>query len=279
MSSFRRAVDAAIRHKVNAVAMFGLASEYYKLTDGERLQCIVALVEQVAARVPVVISVVAHSTEVAVRDAKRVEQEGADALMVLPPFFLAPDPDSVRRHILEISSAVSLPIIVQYAPTETGYPIAAEAFAQLREEAPNIACIKVDRVPAGAMVAELKALGMDSLVGYMGINLPGDYECGAKGVVPTVSLCPAFVAIWEKLAAMDSGARVLHESLLPLLKFMMKSVECLIASEKQLLQERGVIRSKYCRRPSYSLNPNEQAELARHTARLASWLVGGNGEI
>lgn len=279
MSSFCRTIDAAIRHKVNAVAMFGLASEYYKLTDQERTQSTIVLIEQVAARIPVIISVVAHSTEVAVKDAKRAEQEGADALMVLPPFFLAPNADSVRRHICEIASAVSLPLIVQYAPTETGYQVEAQAFAQLQQEAPNIARIKVDRVPAGAMIQELRALGVDSLVGYMGIHLPSDYACGVSGVMPTVSLCPAFVEIWDNLVAGKSRALVLHESLLPVLKFMMKSVECLIASEKQLLQQRGVIRTKYCRNPSYHLNPKEQAEFAIYATHLAPWLVGGTEEI
>jgi 4-hydroxy-tetrahydrodipicolinate synthase len=259
--------------------MFGLASEYYKLSDAERFRCTSALIRQVARRVPVIISIVAHSTEVAVKDAKFAEQEGADVVMVLPPFFLAPNADSVRRHILEVASAVSLPVIIQYAPAQTGYPIAADSFARLREEAPNIRCIKVDLVPAGAMVRELQGLGMDSVVGYMGINLPQDYECGAKGVMPTVSLCPAFVEVWKLLESKDPSALVLHETLVPLLKFMMKSIECLIASEKQLLQDRGVIRSKYCRRPSYNPGLAEQAELAEYASRVAPWLVGENEGI
>lgn len=279
MSSFRRAIDAAIRYKANGVAMFGMASEYYKLSDAERAECTTALIHQVARRIPVIISIVAHSTELAVKVAKFAEREGADALMVLPPFFLTPNADSVRRHILEVASAVSLPIVIQSAPAQTGSSIAAESFAQLRQEAHNIACIKVDQAPAGAMVKELQNLGMDSVVGYMGINLPSDYESGAGGVMPTVSLCPAFVEIWKLLVGMDPGALALHETLVPLLKFMMKSIECLVASEKQLLKERGVIRSKYCRRPSHSLDLAEQAELAGYAARLSPGLVGGNEGI
>lgn len=279
MNSFRCVIDAAIRHGANGVAMFGMASEYYKLSDAERSQCTSALIHQVAKRIPVVISIVAHSTEVAVKDAKFAAQEGADALMVLPPFFLAPDADSVRRHILEVALAVPLPMVIQYAPAQTGYPIAAEWFAQLRQRAPNIACIKVDQASAETMVRELQQLGMDSVVGYMGINLPSDYECGAGGVMPTVSLCPAFVEIWKLLVGKDPGAFVSHQTLVPLLKFMMKSIECLIASEKQLLKKRGVIRSSYCRRPSYRLDLTEQAKLAEYAAHLASGLVEGKEEI
>jgi len=279
MGSFLRAIDIAIRYKAAGVAMFGLASEYYKLSDAERFQCTSALIHQAAGRIPVIISIVAHSTEVAVRDAKFAEREGADAIMVLPPFFLAPNADSVRRHILEVASAVSLPVIIQYAPAQTGYPIAAESFAQLQQEAPNIKCIKVDQVEAGAMVQELQSFGMDSVVGYMGVNLPHDYECGAIGVMPTVSLCPGFVEIWRLLVGKDSGALVLHQALLPLLKFMMKSIEFLIASEKQLLQDRGVIRSKYCRRPSHTMDRTERGELTEYASRVAPWLVEGSEAI
>jgi 4-hydroxy-tetrahydrodipicolinate synthase len=279
MNSYLCEIDTAIRYKVAGVVMFGLASEYYKLSDAERIRCIGALVHRVARRIPAIISIVAHSTEVAVKDAKFAEREGADAIMVLPPFFLAPNADSVRRHVLEVASAVSLPVIIQYAPAQTGYPISAESFAQLQQDAPNITCIKVDQVPAGPMVQELMKLGVDSVVGYMGMNLPHDYQCGAKGVMPTVSLCPALVEVWKLLVCKDPNALVLHETLVPLLKFMMKSIECLIASEKQLLVDRGVIRSNYCRKPSYSLNVSEQAELAEYASRVAPWLAGGREGI
>jgi 4-hydroxy-tetrahydrodipicolinate synthase len=237
------------------------------------------MIHRVAGRIPAIVSIVAHSTEVAVKDAKFAEQVGADAIMVLPPFFLAPDADSVRRHILEVASGVSLPVMIQYVPAQTGYPMAADSFAQLREDAPNITCIKVDQVSAGAMVQELKKLGMDSVVGYMGINLPHDFECGAAGVMPTVSLCPAFVEMWHLLLRKEPGVLALHEALLPLLKFMMRSIECLIATEKQLLEHRGVIESSYCRRPSYALDVSEQAELAECASRVAPWLVGENEGI
>jgi 4-hydroxy-tetrahydrodipicolinate synthase len=129
------------------------------------------------------------------------------------------------------------------------------------------------------MVQELQSFGMDSVVGYMGVNLPHDYECGAIGVMPTVSLCPGFVEIWRLLVGKDSGALVLHQALLPLLKFMMKSIEFLIASEKQLLQDRGVIRSKYCRRPSHTMDRTERGELTEYASRVAPWLVEGSEAI
>jgi 4-hydroxy-tetrahydrodipicolinate synthase len=279
IDGFLGAIDTAIRHEANGIAMFGLASEYYKLSDVERNRCIGAMLQQAAGRIPAIISIVAHSTEVAVKDAKFAELEGADAIMVLPPFFLAPKFDSIRRHILEIASGVSVPVIVQYAPAQTGYPIAAASFAQLQQDAPNITCIKVDQIQAGAMVQELQSLGVDSVVGYMGIDLPHDYACGSLGVMPTVSLCPAFVEIWRLLLSKDPGALVLHETLVPLLTFMMRSIECLIASEKYLLRNRGVIRSRYCRRPSYSLDLSEEAELAEYASQVAPWLVQGNGGL
>ena len=156
MSSFLCAIDTAIRHKAAGVAMFGLASEYYKLSDAERFRCTSALIQHVARRVPVIVSIVAHSTEVAVKDAKFAEHEGADAVMVLPPFFLSPSADWYDGTFWRSPQQYRFLLIIQYAPAQTGYPIDAGSFVRMRDDAPNITCIKVDQVPAGPMVQDLR---------------------------------------------------------------------------------------------------------------------------
>jgi hypothetical protein len=71
----------------------------------------------------------------------------------------------------------------------------------------------------------------------------------------------------------NQKARELHGQLLPFLNFMMQSVEFLIAYEKQVLVERGILLSAYCREPAYQLDSIQKAELKTHQDRLASWLA------
>ncbi len=269
---FANVVEAAIAAGVDGVAMFGLASEYYKLTDAERFHLTEVLVQKVAKRCPVVISIVPHATQVAVTEAVRAVEAGADAIMVLPPFFLAPQTDAIIRHIHDIAAAVAVPIIVQYAPLQTGRVIEMQAFAQLRSKLPNISHIKVDLVPSGPTISSLRAHSLESLVGYMGLHLPEDFRRGVGGVMPTVSISAAFVKIWQLLSQDEQQARSLHREVLPLLNFMMQSIEFLIACEKELLAHRGILRSPYCREPAYHLDPTQRAELSAHANHLASWL-------
>ncbi|MDR5728523.1 MAG: dihydrodipicolinate synthase family protein [Terriglobia bacterium] len=270
---FANVIEAAIAGGVNGLAMFGLASEYYKLADAERFHLVEVLVQKAAKRCPVVISIVPHATQLAVAEAGRAVEAGADAIMVMPPFFLVPPVDTIIRHIHDIAVAVPVPVIVQYAPLQTGRAIDMQAFAQLRSELPNITHIKVDLVPSGPTISNLRTHSMESLVGYMGLHLPEDFSRGVGGVMPTVSICPAFVKMWKLLAQDEKQARDLHREVLPFLNFMMQSIEFLIACEKELLVHRGILRSADCREPAYHLDSIQRSELSAHAIRLTSLLA------
>lgn len=270
--SFIQVIEAAIASGVDGLAMFGLASEYYKLSDAERFHLTELLIHQAAKRCPVVISIVPHATKLAVTEAVRASQIGADALMVLPPFFLGPSIDAIVHHIRSIAAAVAIPVIVQYAPIQTGRVIEAQVFAKLRDELANFSHVKVDLVPSGPMISSLHSCDMHSLVGYMGLHLPEDFSRGVGGVMPTASLAGTFVKIWRLLPRYGEQARQLHRSVLPLLNFMMQSIEFLIASEKELLVEGEILKFAYCREPSYCLDTVQKTELRAHVFHLQSWL-------
>lgn len=275
--SFVRLIEASLQDGVQGLAMFGLGSEYYKLTDNERASLMERLVRQVKGRVPVIISITDHAREVAVQRAREAVDRGADALMVMPPFFLSPSVEAILGHIQAVAQAVAVPIIVQYAPLQTGKVIDAQAFVGLHRTHPNVTHIKVDLVPSGGMISALaQASGgsLQSLVGYMGLHLPDDAARGVAGCMPTVSLARAFVDLWKLLRQGGDAAWSFHQKLLPILNFLMQSVEMLIACEKLLLVRRGIIASAYCREPAFHPDRFQLAELDRHAGDLAEWLPG-----
>jgi dihydrodipicolinate synthase/N-acetylneuraminate lyase len=272
-TSFRRVIDAAVAEGVAGVTMFGLASEYYKLADAERDRLAKVLVEHTAKRCPAIVSIVPHATQLAVAEAERAASHGADALMVMPPFFLGTPVADIMSHIRAVASAVRIPIIIQYAPLQTGRIIDAASFATLCCELPNISHVKVDLVPSGPTVSALTANGVNSLVGYMGLHLPEDTARGAGGVMPTVSITPGMVKLWSTLAQDGETARRIHAEILPFLNFAMQSVEFLIACEKQLLLEAGVLQSTFSRAPAYTLDATQRTELAWHTQQIRQWLI------
>ena len=261
---FRNVIEAAIADGVHGLAMFGMASEYAKLSDAEKVRLTRILVGQTAKRVPVIVSITHHSLEVARKEAAAALRVGADALMILPPFFMAPSPDAVQNHIATIVAETPAPVIVQYAPIQTGASLTADTCVALHKKHPNFGHLKVDLIPSGPMISRLQAVSnksLKSIVGYMGLHLPNDVARGAVAVMPTVSVSRTFVELFRLLRVDYDQGRKLHERLLPLLNFMMQSVEMLIAVEKVLLQRRGLMASAYCRSPRWTLDAPHVAEL------------------
>ena len=118
--------QALVRHLLNtgasALTLFGLATEFYKLSDADRARMQASLLAETSqsANVAGVISITDHSWEVAVGRAHAAEAQGADALMLLPPHFLGPSEDAILDHLQRVIGSVRLPVIVQYAPMQTG---------------------------------------------------------------------------------------------------------------------------------------------------------------
>ena len=89
--SLENLVKHLIKGGCHAVTLFGIAGEYYKLSDEERKKMVEVTVKGAKeAGGKTILSVTDHATEVAVKTAKFFEQSGADCLMLLPPFFLKP---------------------------------------------------------------------------------------------------------------------------------------------------------------------------------------------
>jgi dihydrodipicolinate synthase/N-acetylneuraminate lyase len=274
-ASFRRVIDAAIGDGAHGLAMFGLASEVFKLADAEKVRLTKVLVEQCRKRVPVIVSITHYSREVARKEAMEAISMGADALMIMPPFVMSPSLESVRNHIATIAAETDAPVIVQYAPIQTGASLNVEFIADLQRSCPNLAYVKVDSVPAGPMISKLRSgtgESVKAIVGYMGLHLPADFARGAVAVMPTVSLVHSFVAMVELLARDRVEARELHERLLPLLNFMMQSVEMLIAVEKHFLRRRGLVTSTYCRSPNWTPDAFYVSEIDRLWSTLGELL-------
>ena len=243
----------AVQDGAEGLAMFGLASEYYKLTDEERRCLIDQLMRTAGERVPVVLSVTHHATEIAVRQAREAQDCGAAAIMILPPFFLNPSREAIVEHVACVAGAVDIPAILQYAPAQTG--IGEEILART-----PVSIVKIDAVPF-APAAKLVPERCLRLAGYMGLDLPDAVAAGCQGVMPTASLVPHFRCLWDCLRRDPEEGLRLHQHLAPALQFMMRSIEFLIACEKHLLVRRNAIRAADSRRPRMILDPSEIARL------------------
>ena len=255
--SLERLVKHLINGGCHAVTLFGIAGEYYKLTDEERKQMTKVTVKAAKeAGGKTIISVTDHSTEVAVNTAKFFEESGADCLMLLPPFFLKPGGKYLYEHMKAVASAVSIPIMAQYAPEQTGVTIPPETFVKLQKECPNVIYYKIECKPAGPYVTNLMNLTdgrMRIFVGNAGFQIIECMDRGAIGAMPGCSMYDVYLKIYNAYVSGDRAEAIrIHNALLPMLNHIRQNVEQIISFEKRILKRRGIIDTDYCRKPSYN---------------------------
>lgn len=240
----------------HALTLFGIAGEYYKLSD-EEMKAMIALVvrECRAADVPSIISVTQHATELAVKQARYTEAAGADCLMLLPPFFLKPGGGALYQHIKSVAQSVSIPIMLQYAPEQTGVAMDPALLARLSDEAPNILYHKIECRPPGAYISRLLELTQGRVkvfVGNAGFQMIEGLDRGAVGVMPGCSMFDLYLKIYRAWQQQERPtALCLHTELLGMLNHIRQDVEEIICYEKRILARRGIIRTDYCRKPSF----------------------------
>jgi 4-hydroxy-tetrahydrodipicolinate synthase len=248
----RKHVDEGCR----SLTLFGLASEFYKLTDDERGEILAVVMETCADEsIETVVSATHHATAVARERAARAEAAGADYLMVLPPFFLDPSLSDVYAHVERVADAVDIPVVVQYAPGPTGTTVHPELFGDLASAVENVDYYKVEATPPGPYVSRLLELtggSVDVLVGNAGLQMLEAFDRGAVGVMPGSPLSDVYVEICDRYRdGRESDAESLFAELLPMLNHITQSPEMAFAYGKEILARRGIIDSAATRAPAF----------------------------
>lgn len=259
-ATFRKLIHWLADGGCNALTLFGIAGEYYKLSDDERRKMVAWMIEACrAAKVPSIISVTDHATELAIARAREWESAGADCLMLLPPFFLKPGGASLIAHMKAVIEAVNIPVMLQYAPEQTGVAIAPEALWSIAAIDPQRVIFKIENRPPGLTISRIRELSNDTaqiFIGNAGFQLIEGLDRGAVGVMPGCSMFDIYLKI-QKLWQQNQreAAFSQHSRLLEILNHIRQDVEQIIRFEKRILVKRGVLKNDYCRLPSFTTDP------------------------
>src|SRR5918993_488437 len=123
LESQRRLVRFLVDAGAHGLGLFGNASEGYALADDERKVLTRVILDEVNGAIPVIISSGHTGTDAAIGLSVQAQDAGANALMIMPPYFLKPDGEGVFQYFAAISRAVTIPIMVQDAPLMTQVPM------------------------------------------------------------------------------------------------------------------------------------------------------------
>lgn len=242
-----------------------LGSEVFKLSEAERERVTRIVVDQVRGRVPVVINTGAAGTDLAVYYSRTAERNGANALMIMPPAFMPTGPDEVREYFRAISRAVSIPIFIQ---DTSSAPVPPTLARQIAEECAWVRYIKVESLPVTAKVADMVSQAGDQLVVFGGAG--GNYfveemRRGSVGTMPFCTQPEAFVEIWNLYQHGDEAAarEVFNRKLLPVSRIAGQGVGLFYQVHKEILRQRGVIRTAKVRSPAPAMDELTRQDLQR----------------
>ena len=216
-------VEAQIAGGINALVPCGSTGEAATLTHEEHLAVVREVVRVARGRVPVIAGAGSNSTAEAIRLTRGAEEAGADAALLISPYYNKPTQEGIYRHYAAVADMTGLPLILYNIPGRTGSNITPETIARLAH-LPNVAGVK----EASGNLAQVQQIidesGPDFAV-YSGddiLTLP-IMAAGGRGVIAVgANLMPrAFAELTDALLAGDlERARMHNHRLLPLMLAM-----------------------------------------------------------
>lgn len=141
LSAFRHQIDLQIAEGIDALVVTGTTGEAVTLDEGEKHALLEAAVERAAGRVPIIAGTGSQSTKTARAAARAAKELGADALLVVTPYYNKGTKEGIVTHYLEIADETDLPLILYNVPSRTGVNLSIEQLSKLSEH-PNIVGIK-----------------------------------------------------------------------------------------------------------------------------------------
>ncbi len=185
-------IDFNIDNGTDAIIICGTTGESATMSDEEHIECIRYAVEKVNKRVPVVAGTGSNHTEYAVNLSKKAEELGADALLVVTPYYNKTSQHGLIKHFTAVAEAVDLPIILYNVPSRTGVNIIPETCLEL-SKIDNIVAVK-EASGNISQVTKIAALCGDNLDIYSGNDdqIIPIMSLGGKGVISVLSNCMPF---------------------------------------------------------------------------------------
>jgi 4-hydroxy-tetrahydrodipicolinate synthase len=217
--AFRELVDWQIAEGTDGLVPVGTTGESPTLSHDEHHKVVEWTIEQAKGRVPVMAGAGSNSTAEAVDLAKHAEKAGADAVLVVAPYYNKPSQEGIYRHFKAVNDAINIPIFVYNIPPRSVIDISVETMKRL-SELPNIkgckdATAKLDRVSL-----QRHACGPDfiQLSGEDGTALGYNAQGGVGCISVTANVAPRLVGEFQDamLAGDYAAALKLQDRLMPL---------------------------------------------------------------
>ena len=187
LAAFGRLIDHQLEGGTQGIVVAGSTGEAHMLDAHEFERLLAFAVEHIAQRVPVIAGAGEAATAKTVALVRRVKALGADAALVVTPYYVRPTQDGLRRHFSEVAAHGDLPIVMYNVPSRTGCDMQPETVADLRDTAGIVGIKEAVGTPERiAALAQLRGPRFVYLSGDDG-SATNAMLAGAGGVVSVVN--------------------------------------------------------------------------------------------
>lgn len=266
--AFARFIDFQLENGINALVAVGTTGESATLTPEERKAVIRFAVKRVDGRVPVIAGTGTNNTEHVLDFTRAACDDGADALLVVTPYYNKATQGGLVKHFSMVADVASKPIIMYNVPSRTGVNLQADTVAKLADH-PNIVAVKEASGDMSQVVAiAAKCAGkLDIYSGEDGLVVP-IMSVGGLGCISVLSnVVPnQAVEMTDKFFAGDvAGAAAMQLKLLPLVNALFSEVNPIPAKAAVSAMGFG---QEHLRMPLTPMEPDTRANLFAQMRKL-----------
>ena len=254
--ALRRLIDFAIAGGTGAVCLPAYASEFYKLTDEEKLQVVKIAVAHSAGRIQVIAQSNHPSLKVAIKLAQANVEAGADMISVaVPRIFNLPE-NSLKEYLSGfLQSTPGTPVLIQdFNPG--GSSISVGFIKELMDEQSNFKYLKLEEplcAPKFAEIIKATEGRIGLLEGWGGLYMLELIPVGITGVMPGLAVSDILQKVFTlRKNGENEKAFDLFEKVMPQIFFALQNMELFHYIEKELLIARGVLKNSIVRKATYT---------------------------
>lgn len=186
--AFDKLIEFQIENGTDAIIVCGTTGEASTLSHEEHLEVISHCVKTVNHRIPVIAGTGSNSTETAIYLSTEAEKSGADAVLLVTPYYNKATQNGLYEHFKQTAAAIKIPVILYNVPSRTGCNLLPETVVRLARDVENIVAIK-EASGNISQVAKLMALADGCIDLYSGNDdqIVPLMSLGGKGVISVLS--------------------------------------------------------------------------------------------
>jgi len=262
-NDLRRMLDYYLGAGVKGFTVLAESSERDRLSSSEKEANVRIILEKAKNKLPIIVGTGRESTQLTIEESRSAEAQGASALMVAPPKNPKLRDQAIFDFFAAVGDSVHVPLVIQDFPQTDRPYLSPDLIARIHREVRNAKYLKLEDAPTPIKFERIKALAGETLKVFgalYGRDSFWELDQGAVGIMTATATPEYLVAMLDAYKKGDrSRALDIYLYTMPLVYFL---GDVGLPVRKQILVERGVIKTARMKQPAIELTALARKQLA-----------------